>query len=218
MQCCGARMNMPLAQLLGRAHPVLPVLTIASEAQAVPLAAALHAAGCGAVEVTLRTPVALAAIAAMRAAVPGLIVGAGTVLDRGQLDAVLRAGAQFVVTPGLSAPLCRAAAEAALPLLPGVMTPSEMMEALALGIDCVKLFPAVPTGGAAWLKAMSGPFPQLRFCPTGGVNADNYRALLALENVLCVGGSWFIEADALAEERWDRIEETTRAALVGAEL
>lgn len=211
-------MSMPLEQLLRRAYPILPVLTIADVAHAAPLARSLHAAGCAAVEVTLRTPAALAAISAMRSAVPELLVGAGTVLDQRQLEDARRAGAQFVVTPGLSAALCQAAREAALPMLPGVMTPSEMMEALALGFDCAKLFPASLAGGAAWLRAIAGPFPQLLFCPTGGVNADNYRELLALDNVLCVGGSWFIESTAVAAGRWERIEEMARAAVTGAAI
>jgi 2-dehydro-3-deoxyphosphogluconate aldolase/(4S)-4-hydroxy-2-oxoglutarate aldolase len=200
-------------ELLRRAGPIMPVLTIAQVEHAVPLATALAAAGCRVVEVTLRTPAATAAIAAIRAALPALTVGAGTVVDHRSLQEAAAAGAQFAVSPGFSSALMFAAAERHLCLLPGMMTPSDMMQALAHGCESVKLFPALPMGGAAWLRALAGPFPQLRFCPTGGVGADNYRELLALDNVTCVGGSWFIDSAALRNRRWDDIEAAARSAL-----
>lgn len=208
---------MSTCELLRRASPIMPVLTIARLEHAVPLATALAAAGCTVLEVTLRTPVAAAAIAAIRAALPAVTVGAGTVVDHRSLKEATAAGAQFAVSPGFSASLMFAAAEHRLCLLPGVMTPSEMMQALAHGCESVKLFPAVPMGGAAWLRALAGPFSQLRFCPTGGVGADNYRELLALGNVTCVGGSWFIDGEALHNRRWGEIEASTRATLQALE-
>ena len=195
----------------------MPVLTIAQLEHAVPLATALAAAGCTVLEVTLRTPVAAAAITAIRAALPAVTVGAGTVVDHRSLKEAVAAGSQFAVSPGFSASLMFAAAEHRLCLLPGVMTPSDMMQALAHGCESVKLFPAVPMGGAAWLRALAGPFPQLRFCPTGGVGAGNYRELLALDSVTCVGGSWFIDGAALRAGRWGEIEATTRATLQALE-
>lgn len=208
---------MSTCELLRRASPIMPVLTIARLEHAVPLATALAAAGCTVLEVTLRTPVAAAAIAAIRTALPAVTVGAGTVVDHRSLKEAAAAGAQFAVSPGFSASLMFAAAEHRLCLLPGVMTPSEMMQALAHGCESVKLFPAVPMGGAAWLRALAGPFSQLRFCPTGGVGAGNYRELLALDNVTCVGGSWFIDSEALRNRRWGEIEASTRATLQALE-
>lgn len=199
--------------VLRQAAPIMPVLTIDAVQRGVQLAGALRAAGMRVLEITLRTPVALAAIRAMRDAYPDLLIGAGTVVDCDTLDRALAAGAQFAVSPGFTESLAAKAAATNLPLLPGVMTPSEMMLALERGHDTLKLFPAIPIGGAALLRAIKGPFPQLLFCPTGGVNRDNCLELLALDNVGCVGGSWFIDEAAIRRDDWHSVETAAREAL-----
>lgn len=185
--------------------PVIPVLTITDPAHAVPLAQALVAGGLPVLEVTLRTPAALAAITAMATQVPGAIVGAGTLTRPEDFRQVADAGAQFAVSPGLTPALIEAAAACGLPFLPGVMTPSEVLYARAAGFTELKLFPAVPAGGIGMLKALAGPFPELAFCPTGGIEARTLADFLALPTVLCVGGSWVAPVDAVARGDWDRI-------------
>jgi 2-dehydro-3-deoxyphosphogluconate aldolase/(4S)-4-hydroxy-2-oxoglutarate aldolase len=192
--------------------PVIPVLTVTRLEQAAPLAHALARGGLRVLEVTLRTPVALAAIEAMRAAVPTAIVGAGTLTRTEDFAAAARAGAQFGVTPGLTAELAAAARSVDFPLLPGVMTPTELIAARNAGYSAFKLFPAQQAGGVAMLKALGGPFPDVVFCPTGGVTRQNAAEFLALPNVLCVGGSWIVPADALATGDWERIEVLARDA------
>ena len=172
-----------------RTVPVIPVIVIDDPADAVPLAEALVAGGLPVLEVTLRTPAALDAIRAM-AAVPGAIVGAGTVISADQLDQAIEAGAAFVVSPGLTEPVARAAIAGGVPFLPGVATAGDIMRGLDLGLDRFKFFPAVPAGGLPALKALAAPFGQCRFCPTGGIGRDNAAEWLAFEPVLCVGGSW----------------------------
>lgn len=169
--------------------PVIPVLVIEDVAQARPIAEALVAGGIFALEVTLRTPAALDVIREM-AKVDGAVVGAGTVLNEADLDASIAAGARFIVSPGLTDPLGRAAIERAIPFLPGVSTPGDIMRGLDLGLDCFKFFPAEASGGVKALQALTGPFPQARFCPTGGVTQATAPNWLALDAVLCVGGSW----------------------------
>jgi len=203
--------GMTMYDILAASRPVLPVLTVANIAWAAPLAAALYRGGIRAVEVTLRTPAALTAIKEMRSAVPELIVGAGTVLNCSQLNAAKEAGAQFAVSPGLSVAVLAAARDMALPFLPGVMTPSEMMAALELDCAAVKLFPAQRIGGAALLQAVSGPFPDLSFCPTGGIDNSSVDSYLALKNVVCVGGSWFLSAQLLERQAWPEIEQAAFA-------
>lgn len=192
--------------------PVMPVLVIDDVADAVPLARALVDNGVRVLEVTLRTPNALAAIACLAEAVPEAVVGAGTVVSPEQLAAVERAGARFAVSPGLTPKLIAAARDTALPLLPGVMTASEAMTAAEHGFTRLKLFPAQQAGGVGMLKALYGPLPGLRFCPTGGVTVDNACEFLALPNVMCVGGSW-LAPDALMRSRdWKEIGQRARAA------
>lgn len=193
-----------MREILGRA-PVIPVLTLTDVAQAAPVAAALVAGGLPVLEVTLRTPAGLACIAAMRQAVPQAIVGAGTVLDAAQLRAAADAGSQFIVAPGFSAALAAAAREARVPLLPGAVTPTEVMAALAEGLDTLKFFPAQQAGGCGLLGALAAPFAQVRFCPTGGVTLANARDYLALPNVLCVGMSSLVTPGRLASEDWEGI-------------
>jgi 2-dehydro-3-deoxyphosphogluconate aldolase/(4S)-4-hydroxy-2-oxoglutarate aldolase len=198
-----------LAELLARA-PVLPVVTIPDAPAAVPLARALLAGGLGAIEVTLRTPAALEAIARIAGEVPGVIVGAGTVLTAADTEAAARAGAAFAVSPGFSPGL---SAASALPLLPGVSTASEVMAALEAGHALMKFFPAEVAGGPAMLQALSGPMPQARFCPTGGITAERAESYLRLPNVVCVGGSWLAPARLQAAQDWSAIEWLARETL-----
>lgn len=169
--------------------PVIPVLTVEDVAHARPLAEALVAGGLKAIEVTLRTPVALDVIRAMTE-VEGAIIGAGTVINRSELDAALSAGAEFIVSPGLTEQLGRAAIAAGTPFLPGVATAGEIMRGFDLGLSHFKFFPAEASGGIAALKALSAPFARARFCPTGGITAETALDWLKLDSVLCVGGSW----------------------------
>ena len=184
---------MDIGEILARA-PVIPVLTVAKLEHAVPLARALVAGGLGVLEITLRTPCALAAIAAMRAAVPDAIVGVGTLTRPEELAAAERAGAQFGVSPGFAPELAAAAHGVRYPLLPGIMTPSELMAARRAGFTALKLFPAQQAGGIGMLKALGAPFPDVVFCPTGGITRESAPEYLALPNVACVGGSWVAPA------------------------
>jgi 2-dehydro-3-deoxyphosphogluconate aldolase/(4S)-4-hydroxy-2-oxoglutarate aldolase len=172
-----------------RTAPVIPVIVIEDVAHAVPLAEALVAGGLPVLEVTLRTPAALEAIAAM-IQVPGAIVGAGTVVNPRQFDEALAAGATFVVSPGLTEPLGCAAIASGVPFLPGIATAGDIMRGLDLGLDRFKFFPAMAAGGLPALKALAAPFGDVRFCPTGGIGPDNAAEWLAFEPVVCVGGSW----------------------------
>ncbi|WP_017664206.1 bifunctional 4-hydroxy-2-oxoglutarate aldolase/2-dehydro-3-deoxy-phosphogluconate aldolase [Porphyrobacter sp. AAP82] len=172
-----------------RTAPVIPVIVIEDEAHAVPLAEALVAGGLRVLEVTLRTPAALAAIRAMKA-VPGAIVGAGTVTNPRELDAALEAGSEFIVSPGLTETLGRAAVASGVPFLPGIANAGDIMRGLDLGLDRFKFFPAMAAGGLPALKALAAPFGSVRFCPTGGISLANAPEWLAFDPVLCVGGSW----------------------------
>jgi 2-dehydro-3-deoxyphosphogluconate aldolase/(4S)-4-hydroxy-2-oxoglutarate aldolase len=191
---------------------VIPVLTIQRLEHAVPLAEALVRGGLRVLEVTLRTSCALEAIRAIRAAVPDAIVGGGTLTRARDFSACAAAGAQYGVTPGLTTELIAAAARSGLPLLPGIMTPGELIAARAAGFDACKLFPAQQAGGVGMLKALSGPFPDHVFCPTGGVTRANAVEYLALPNVVCVGGSWITPAAAMATANWATIESLAREA------
>ncbi len=197
--------------------PVVPVLVIRDPAHARPLAEALIAGGVPVLEVTLRTPAALAAIAEM-ARVPGGRVGAGTVLTPDDARAARAAGAAFAVSPGATDGLLEACEAEGLPLLPGAATASEAMRLLARGYSVQKFFPAEAAGGVPALKALSGPIPQVRFCPTGGVTPANAPAYLGLGNTICVGGSWIATAEMMTAEDWSGIEARARdaAALGGA--
>jgi 2-dehydro-3-deoxyphosphogluconate aldolase / (4S)-4-hydroxy-2-oxoglutarate aldolase len=192
-----------------RLAPVVPVLVIDDLAHAEPLAKALVAGGLPALEVTLRTPCALDAIRAM-SQVPGGVVGAGTLLTRADVKAAKEAGATFGVSPGSTEALLDACAEFELPLLPGAVTASEVMRLLEKGYTVQKFFPAEQSGGAAFLKSIGSPIPQVRFCPTGGISLKNARDYLSLKNILCVGGSWVAPKEAMASGDWAAI--TTLAA------
>ncbi len=186
---------MTAIETIMRTAPVIPVIVIDDVAHAVPVATALVAGGLRVLEVTLRTPAALDCIRAMRA-VEGAIVGAGTVLNPADLDAAIGAGAEFIVSPGLTEPLGRAAVMSGVPFLPGVANAADIMRGLDLGLSHFKFFPAVASGGIPALKALSGPFGQARFCPTGGVTLQTAPDWLALDPVLCVGGSWLVPPGA----------------------
>jgi 2-dehydro-3-deoxyphosphogluconate aldolase/(4S)-4-hydroxy-2-oxoglutarate aldolase len=202
---------MDVSELMGLA-PVIPVLTIEHADQAVPLARALVGGGLRALEVTLRTPAALEAIRRIVGEVPEAVVGAGTVLNGRDFEQALEAGARFIVSPGLTRALVDAADGAPAPLLPGVATASELMRGLDAGYGCFKFFPAETSGGAAALKALHGPFATARFCPTGGVNAANAPAYLALPNVACVGGAWVAPKEAIEAGQWSAIAALAKAA------
>ncbi|MSQ75298.1 MAG: bifunctional 4-hydroxy-2-oxoglutarate aldolase/2-dehydro-3-deoxy-phosphogluconate aldolase [Rhodoferax sp.] len=185
--------------------PVIPVIVLAELAHAVPMARALLAGGIRMLEVTLRTPQALACIEAIAREVPLAVVGAGTVRSRADAQAAARAGARFAVSPGYTTAVGQACRDAGLALLPGVATASEIMLAQEDGLTELKFFPAMQAGGPAMLKAWSGPFFDVKFCPTGGVTPQNVAEFLALPNVVCVGSTWLVPADALASGDWARI-------------
>lgn len=198
--------------------PVIPVIVLHDIQHAVPLARALVAGGIRMLEVTLRTPQALACLEAIAREVPEAVAGAGTVRSAADVEASLRAGARFAVSPGYTQALGRACRDAGLPLLPGVATGSEIMMAQEDGYTELKFFPAMQAGGPAMLKAWGGPFIDVRFCPTGGVSLANAPEFLALPNVACVGGSWLVPADALAAGDWARITTLAREASALARL
>jgi 2-dehydro-3-deoxyphosphogluconate aldolase / (4S)-4-hydroxy-2-oxoglutarate aldolase len=197
---------------LMRTGPVIPVIVIDDVAHAVPIARALVAGGVRVLEITLRTPAALEAIRAIANTLDDAIVGAGTISRVEHFRKAIDAGARFGVSPGLTPQLVEAARACSLPLLPGVMTPSEVIAARAAGFSALKLFPAHQSGGIGMLKAMSGPFPDVTFCPTGGVTAETAPAFLELPNVGCVGGSWLTPKDAIAAGNWNLITELARVA------
>ncbi len=202
---------MTLEQIM-RAGPVIPVLKVEDPEMAVPLAKALVAGGLPVLEVTLRTEAALEVISAMTE-VSGAIVGVGTVTHPEQFEQARQAGSRFAVTPGLTPALCEAAPDSGLPVLPGVMTPSELIEASEHGFKLLKLFPAEVAGGVAMLKSMAGPFADTGFCPTGGVTPENMMSYLSLKNVICVGGSWLAPAELLLNKDWLAITKLARLAV-----
>lgn len=195
-----------------RDAPVIPVIVLNDVRQAVPLARALIAGGIRMLEVTLRTPQALACIAAIAREVHDAVVGAGTVRSAADAIAAKDAGARFAVSPGFTPALGRQCRDLDLPLLPGVATASEIMLAQEEGFKALKFFPALQAGGLAMLKAWQGPFGDVIFCPTGGIHAGNAQEFLAQPNVACVGGSWLVPGDALARGDWDAITSLARAA------
>ena len=192
--------------------PVIPVIVLNDVAHAVPMARALLAGGIRMLEITLRTPQALACMAAIANEVEGAVVGAGTVRSPQDAAAAVKAGARFAVSPGYTTAVGQACKDLGLPLLPGVATGSEIMMAQEGGYTELKFFPAMQAGGPGMLKAWSGPFFDVKFCPTGGVTQQNANDLLSLPNVACVGGSWLVPADALAQGDWARIEALARDA------
>ena len=195
-----------------RDAPVIPVIVLHDVRHAVPMARALVAGGIRMLEVTLRTPQALECMRAIAAEVPDAVVGAGTVRTSADAAAAARAGARFAVSPGFTPAVGLACRDAGLPLLPGVATGSEIMTAQEEGFSALKFFPAVQAGGTAMLKAWQGPFGDVAFCPTGGIQPGNAAEFLALKNVACVGGSWLVPADALEQGDWSRITRLAHEA------
>ncbi|MGB3899014.1 MAG: 2-dehydro-3-deoxy-phosphogluconate aldolase [Mesorhizobium sp.] len=195
-----------------KGQKVIPVLKIDDIAHAVPLARALARGGLPMIEITLRTAAAMEAIRRVAGEVGEAVVGAGTILNARQFDKAAKAGSQFIVSPGLTRDLLAAADGSAVPLLPGAITPAEIMLAGEAGLDFLKFFPAEQAGGVAFLKALASPFAGIRFCPTGGINVRNAGDYLALPNVVCIGGSWVAPDDLVKAGRWDTIEMLAREA------
>ena len=192
--------------------PVMPVIVLDRVDDAIPLAKALVSGGIRVLEVTMRTPVALDCVRAMRAAVPDAIVGVGTITSVADMDAAQAAGAQFGVSPGATPELLAHATSSQFAFLPGTMTPSDVMRALDAGFTAMKLFPAKQAGGVEMLKAIGGPLPQALFCPTGGIDAESAASYLVLPNVACVGGSWLSPAPLIAKKDWTEIQRRAAAA------
>ncbi|PDX30242.1 bifunctional 4-hydroxy-2-oxoglutarate aldolase/2-dehydro-3-deoxy-phosphogluconate aldolase [Helicobacter pylori] len=193
--------------------PIVPVVVIENIKDAVPLAQSLIEGGIPIIEVTLRSSCALEAIELIAKNVPKMRVGAGTILNLTQLEQVQNRGAEFLISPGLTIKLLEHAKKKNMPLIPGVSSSSEVMQALELGYNALKFFPAEYCGGVKLLNAFNGPFKGVKFCPTGGISADNMRSYLNLENVLCVGGSWLTPKNLIQNKEWDKITEICKRAL-----
>ncbi|WRA74273.1 bifunctional 4-hydroxy-2-oxoglutarate aldolase/2-dehydro-3-deoxy-phosphogluconate aldolase [Helicobacter pylori] len=193
--------------------PIVPVVVIENIKDAVPLAQSLIEGGIPIIEVTLRSSFALEAIELIAKNVPKMHVGAGTILNLTQLEQAQNRGAEFLISPGLTIKLLEHAKKKDMPLIPGVSSSSEVMQALELGYNALKFFPAEYCGGVKLLNAFNGPFKGVKFCPTGGISADNMRSYLNLENVLCVGGSWLTPKDLIQNKEWDKITEICKRAL-----
>ncbi|ABF85104.1 bifunctional 4-hydroxy-2-oxoglutarate aldolase/2-dehydro-3-deoxy-phosphogluconate aldolase [Helicobacter pylori] len=193
--------------------PIVPVVVIEDIKDAVPLAQSLIEGGIPIIEVTLRSSCALEAIELIAKNVPKMRVGAGTILNPTQLEQAQNRGAEFLISPGLTIKLLEHAKKKDMPLIPGVSSSSEVMQALELGYSALKFFPAEYCGGVKLLNAFNGPFKGVKFCPTGGISADNMRSYLNLENVLCVGGSWLTPKDLIQNKEWDKITEICKRAL-----
>ncbi|WRB44190.1 bifunctional 4-hydroxy-2-oxoglutarate aldolase/2-dehydro-3-deoxy-phosphogluconate aldolase [Helicobacter pylori] len=193
--------------------PIVPVVVIENIKDAMPLAQSLIEGGIPIIEVTLRSSCALEAIELIAKNVPKMRVGAGTILNLTQLEQAQNRGAEFLISPGLTPSLLEHAKKKDMPLIPGVSSSSEVMQALELGYNALKFFPAEYCGGVKLLNAFNGPFKGVKFCPTGGISADNMRSYLNLENVLCVGGSWLTPKDLIQNKEWDKITEICKRAL-----
>lgn len=205
-------MDLSIDKIL-KVAPVVPVMVVERLEDAVPLAQALYNGGLKVLEITLRTPVALDAIRAMVDALPeDAVIGAGTIITPEDLDNAVKAGSKFLVSPGTTPALIEAAKYSAVPLLPGIATPSEAMNLLTQGFTHLKFFPAESAGGVSMVKSIGGPLPQITFCPTGGIDLAKAPSYLALPNVACVGGTWMAPKNLIAEQRWDEIEKLAREA------
>ena len=197
------------------AGPVVPVLVINDVEKAVPLAKALMEGGIKVLEVTLRTPAAIDVIKRIAQEVPDSLIGAGTVTNAQQLKAVVEAGAKFAISPGMTADLLKAGMDSEIPLIPGISSTSDLMKGKDAGYTHMKFFPAEASGGVKAIKSISGPFPDVTFCPTGGIGPNNYNDYLALNNVKCVGGSWLAPDDAIESGDWARITQLAKEAVAG---
>ena len=198
------------------AGPVVPVFVINDVEKAVPLAKALMEGGIKVLEVTLRTPAAIDVIKRIAQEVPDSLIGAGTVTNAQQLKAVVEAGAKFAISPGMTADLLKAGMDSEIPLIPGISSTSDLMKGKDAGYTHMKFFPAEASGGVKAIKSISGPFPDVTFCPTGGIGPNNYNDYLALNNVKCVGGSWLAPDDAIESGDWARITQLAKEAVAGA--
>jgi len=198
------------------AGPVVSVLVINDVEKAVPLAKALMEGGIKVLEVTLRTPAAIDVIKRIAQEVPDSLIGAGTVTNAQQLKAVVEAGAKFAISPGMTADLLKAGMDSEIPLIPGISSTSDLMKGKDAGYTHMKFFPAEASGGVKAIKSISGPFPDVTFCPTGGIGPNNYNDYLALNNVKCVGGSWLAPDDAIESGDWARITQLAKEAVAGA--
>ncbi|KZN52396.1 bifunctional 4-hydroxy-2-oxoglutarate aldolase/2-dehydro-3-deoxy-phosphogluconate aldolase [Pseudoalteromonas luteoviolacea] len=194
------------------AAPVVPVIVIEELEDAIPLAKALYNGGLRALEVTLRTPIAAEAVKQIKEALPEAYVGTGTVVDKASFEASVNAGADFMVSPGVSSELLELAKNTDIPFLPGASTPSEAMELAAHGFKFLKFFPAEAAGGTPMLKSIGGPLPQVTFCPTGGISLESAPKYLALKNVICVGGTWMLDKALIAKKDWQAIEALAKQA------
>ncbi|MFC0117150.1 bifunctional 4-hydroxy-2-oxoglutarate aldolase/2-dehydro-3-deoxy-phosphogluconate aldolase [Pseudoalteromonas xiamenensis] len=192
--------------------PVVPVVVIDNLDDAAPLAKALYAGGLRALEITLRTPVAAEAVKLMKKAVPEAFVGTGTVVDKATFDASVEAGADFMVSPGVTDELIALAKSTDIPFLPGAATPSEVMRLASHGFKFLKFFPAEAAGGAPMLKSIGGPLPHVKFCPTGGITLESAPKYLSLSNVVCVGGTWMVDKQLIANKDWQAIEALAKQA------
>ncbi|AOT08580.1 bifunctional 4-hydroxy-2-oxoglutarate aldolase/2-dehydro-3-deoxy-phosphogluconate aldolase [Pseudoalteromonas luteoviolacea] len=202
---------MKIQEILSAA-PVVPVIVIEELEDAIPLARALYNGGLRALEVTLRTPVAAEAVKQIKEALPEAYVGTGTVVDKASFEASVNAGADFMVSPGVSSELLELAKSTDIPFLPGAATPSEAMELASHGFKFLKFFPAEAAGGAPMLKSIGGPLPQVTFCPTGGISLQSAPKYLALNNVICVGGTWMLDKSLIANKDWQAIEALAKQA------
>ena len=198
--------------VLQQAAPVMPVMVIEQLEHALPMAKALEAGGITVFEITLRTECALQAITLLKQEMPGCLVGAGTVINPEQLMQAHEAGADFIITPGSTPEVLAAARDNNILLVPGVSSPSQVMQALSYGFQVQKLFPAEAVGGVNMIKSLGGPFPQVSFCPTGGINPNNYLNYLELSNVQCVGGSWLIPEQAIKSGNWTAVTDLAQKA------
>ncbi|MBU2863127.1 bifunctional 4-hydroxy-2-oxoglutarate aldolase/2-dehydro-3-deoxy-phosphogluconate aldolase [Reinekea marina] len=205
-------MSKEIEAILALAAPVIPVLTVNRVEDALPLAMALKQGGIRVIEVTLRTDAAMNAIAEMKK-IDGLLIGAGTVTREGQLHELLSIGADFAVSPGATPKLLEAGKRVGVPFLPAISSVSDMMQGIELGYRCFKFFPAEAAGGVESLKSFAGPFPDVSFCPTGGITEANFKHYLELPSVLCVGGSWLVPADAINQQDWSRVTQLAQSAL-----
>ncbi len=195
--------------------PIIPVVVVEDIKDAVPLAQSLVEGGIQIIEVTLRSSCALEAIELIAKNVPKMCVGAGTILNPTQLEQAQNSGAEFLISPGLTIKLLEHAKKKDMPLIPGVSSSSEVMQALELGYNALKFFPAEYCGGVKLLNAFNGPFKGVKFCPTGGISIDNMHSYLSLENVLCVGGSWLTPKNLIQNKEWDKITEICKRSLAG---
>lgn len=193
--------------------PIVPVLVIKDVADALPIAEALLSSGIKVLEVTLRTPSALEVIETIARELPEAVIGAGTVTNRELLQRSADAGAKFAISPGLTKDLLQAGNEGNIALIPGISSISEMMDGIDLGYDHLKFFPAEASGGVKAIQSIGGPFPDIRFCPTGGININNVRNYLALPNVACCGGSWLVTNEIVQQKNWSAISDLARQAL-----